>query len=225
MAFRQFLKHSHYVQETRIYIESLSCFLDLLNGTKFTLVRVNAPMPTDVDFVRTIVASPDADHYTILFRCGSVARRVMSFHWTGVMSIPEDAFRGVEREDHEEMEFLLDALLDALIAKNLYIVSRLRGNDEISGTPVNLAEVSSPTWTSFPPLSYEEADKAWSYLFTSRKIAFARKQFLLSRLMNFSDRSLIVLAGALNGKPAQIYPWSVYQVMQRGHAAPSLGER
>ena len=123
------------------------------------------------------------------------------------------------------MEFLLDALLDALITKNSYIVSRLRGNDEISGTPVNLAEVSSPTWTSFCPLSYEEADEAWSYLFTSRKIAYARKQFLLSRLMNLSDRSLIVLAGALNGKPAQIDSWSLYQVMQRAHAAPSLWER
>ena len=77
----------------------------------------------------------------------------------------------------------------------------------------------------FCPLSYEEADKAWSYLFTLRKIAFARKQFLLSRLMNLSARSFIVLAGALNGKPAQIYPWSSYQVMQRAHAAPSQGER
>ena len=56
----------------------------------------------------------------------------------------------------------LPPLLDALIAKNSYIVSRLRGNDEISGTPVNLAEVSSPTWTCFRPLSYEEADEAWS---------------------------------------------------------------
>ena len=182
-----------------------------LNGTKYNTKCISASPPTDLAAVASIAGLDLAQHLPavrqLAFVAGATASDVermfleTEHNSLSQSTLPEESLMGYKTLHNENRGEIRQVLLNKLCEKNKGLLLKLLRDKKI-----DTQAVRTTSWeTDFKPLLFAEAREC------CKSLGPAVQDNTLTHLLHLSDRSWIMLDGALNSAPERIYPFTLLQ--------------
>ncbi len=199
-----------------------------LNDSKFRPRRIYTTTTVELDTVASILYNGDNvnEHNrdivrAITFITGGIAREVSRLSYAAQRVRRHASITQLDVEysimanktlSTQPMAALYDGILDALYTKNKSIMDKLK---DIDGS-VNMERVSSLPWeTQFKPLTYSETEQIWQKTVVAANLTSMQCD-LDHCLTHLFDLEYITIASAKNGRPDEVFPYSVLMVARYG---------
>lgn len=202
-----------------------------LNGQKYRIWRVSAPLPHDIDSVRDLLSARSGCRATVgearmaAFVAGGAARDVAKVAEeqfaamgldTKLLADKETALRKLETTGGR----FYKALMVALVEKNTELVAALTTDGLLDPR-----RVARTKWESMlSPLAWKDAVRCWQALAHANKATADDMVELQSELLDLCDRGWLVVDRIKLGKPECVYPAACAQLFSH-HINPAEGKK